>query len=236
MGMGSSALRPTVLTPEDPAFPSVLQPFFVESRRGGLTIIGETSLISEPSLGLICSVRCPGSIVLQTYEFFQCLKLNRRMVIGGFHSPMERECLRIILSGRSPVIIFPARSIDRMRIRSEWRAFVAAGRLAIASAFQGKGRRSTVHLAEERNRIVAFLADEVIIPYGAPGSKTERLAREMLEMKKSVRTFPGPDNASLIRLGAIPLTVPVAAKGLCTEESQFTFRGKPDPSTPPHTE
>lgn len=109
---------------------------------------------------------------------------------------------------------------------------MAAGRLSIASAFQGKLRRSTVRLAEERNRMVAFLADEVLVPYAAPGSKTERLAREMLDLKKTLRTFPVPENTSLIRLGAIPLTEPVGADGSQIEGEPFALCGMPDRSPP----
>jgi len=201
-----SSFRPTLLSLEDAAFPRALEAFFEESGKMGLSVIGETSLLSELLFGLICSVRCPGSIVLQTYDHFQHLKMNRQTFIGGFHSPMERECLRIILSGRSPVIICPARSIDRMRIRTDWRPFVVTGRLSIVSGFSGKQRRSSVRLAEERNRIVAILADEVLIPYAAPGGKTERLAREILEWKKTVRTFPTSENESLLRRGALHVT------------------------------
>ena len=206
MGTGLSAFRPTLLTLEDTAFPKALKTFLEKSGKVGLTVIGETNMLSEPSFGLICSVHCPGSIVLQAYDHFQRLKMNRRTVIGGFHSPMERECLRIILSGRSPAIICPARSIDRMRIRTDWRPFVVTGRLSVVSAFSENKRRPTVRLAEERNRIVAILADEVLIPYAAPGGKTEHLAREILEWKKIVRTFPTSENASLLRLGATPVT------------------------------
>ena len=83
---------------------------------------------------------------------------------------------------------------------------MVTGRLSVVSAFSENKRRPTVRLAEERNRIVAILADEVLIPYAAPGGKTEHLAREILEWKKIVRTFPTSENASLLRLGATPVT------------------------------
>jgi len=33
-------------------------------------------------------------------------------VISGFHTPAEKECLRILLRGAQPIIICPARSIE----------------------------------------------------------------------------------------------------------------------------
>lgn len=205
MGTHLSPFRPAVLTGMDAGYPEGLHRCLRASERPALAIIGETSLLSESLLGLICSVHCPGSIVLQTYDLFQRLKLGRRTVIGGFHSPMEKECLRILLSGRSPVIICPARTIDRMRIGADLRSFVASGRLSVVSPFSGSQRRPTARLAEERNRFVANLAEEVLIPFAAHKSKTERLAREILGLKKKVITFPDGENESLICIGASPL-------------------------------
>jgi hypothetical protein len=37
-------------------------------------------------------------------------------IIGGFHSPMEKECLDLLLRGQQPIVICPARSIQGMRI------------------------------------------------------------------------------------------------------------------------
>lgn len=38
-------------------------------------------------------------------------------VIGEFHSPMEKECLNILLRGSQPIIVCPARSLENMRIK-----------------------------------------------------------------------------------------------------------------------
>ena len=56
-------------------------------------------------------------------------------------------------------------------------------------------KRVTAELAAERNRFVAAIADEVLIPFAAPGSKTEALALDLLASGKPVYTFsdrPGP--------------------------------------------
>ena len=42
-------------------------------------------------------------------------------VIGGFHSPIEKDCLDLLLRGTQPVIICPARNIENMRIGKEYR-------------------------------------------------------------------------------------------------------------------
>ncbi|MDG5996712.1 MAG: hypothetical protein E3K33_07075 [Candidatus Brocadia sp.] len=70
-------------------------------------------------------------------------------VVGGFHSPVERECLTVLLRGSQPVIICPARSIEGMRIPGTWRRPIDEGRLLILSPFDQKYRRITAVLGEK---------------------------------------------------------------------------------------
>ena len=60
------------------------------------------------------------------YDLSRAMRDAGVPVIGGFQSPMEKECLRILLRGDQPVVVCPARGIENMRIPREWRE--AAGR------------------------------------------------------------------------------------------------------------
>lgn len=64
-------------------------------------------------MGLICSVQCPGSIVIKTFDAVRELRDSGIVVAGGFHSPMEKECLDFLLRGEQPVIVCPANSGTR---------------------------------------------------------------------------------------------------------------------------
>ena len=66
-----------------------------------------------------------------------------------------------------------------MRVPTEWRDALAAGRLLILSPFEAKNRRITAETAQYRNRFIAALADRILIPHAAPGSKTEAFARKV---------------------------------------------------------
>jgi predicted Rossmann fold nucleotide-binding protein DprA/Smf involved in DNA uptake len=127
-------------------------------------------------------------------------------VIGGFHSPMEREFLAALLRGRQPVIICPARGLGDLRVHAEWKKPLEDGRLLVLSPFEEKLRRATAALAQERNRFVGALADEVFIAYAAAGGKTEAFAREIIAWGKPVYTLDDPANAGLVALGARPIT------------------------------
>ena len=131
-------------------------------------------------LGFFCSTKCPGDAILQTYDLVRALRDAGVAVIGGFHSPMEKECLDLLLRGNQPIVICPARSIERMRFPAAWRKPLVEDRLLVLSPFGAKHQRATTDLAESRNRFIAALADEIFVAYAATGSKTERFCRELL--------------------------------------------------------
>ena len=129
-------------------------------------------------------------------------------MIGGFHSPMEKECLDLLLRGRQPIVVCPARSIEAMRLPSAWRPAIDAGRLLVVSPFAPGHPRVTANLAATRNRLVAAIARAVLASCVARGSKIEHLCREVLFAGKPV-FVSDPGGADLLaEAGAVPADVP----------------------------
>ena len=186
----------------DPRYPrslSVLGNRIPES----IATLGNVDVLGESSLALFCSVKCPGSLILKMYDLAQKLRETNVTVIGGFHSPVERECLNVLLKSNNKVIICPARGIESMRIPSVYREPLSQGRLLLLSPFSEKQRQGNALMAERRNRFVAALSKRVFVAYAAPGSKTERLCREIIEWRKPVFTFESAVTQNIIRIGAV---------------------------------
>ena len=116
---------------------------------------------------------------------------------------MERECLRLLLRGKQPVVVCPARSIDNMRIPREWRPALDDGRLLILSPFPATARRPTAELAAQRNDLVADLAHRFFIAHAAPGSKTETFARRLAASGKPLLALDSQANLNLMEMGAL---------------------------------
>jgi predicted Rossmann fold nucleotide-binding protein DprA/Smf involved in DNA uptake len=186
----------------DKRFPCTLLdgPSFTDS----VEVIGTPDLLSRVDVAIVSSTRLPGAILLAVYDLLQRVRLLELTLASGFHSPMERQCLEILLTGRAGVVVLPARSIARFRIPLPWRPGIEEGRLTVLSAFPDTSRRSTRALAAARNRVAACLAESVFIPYAHPGGETERLARELCSAGKPVRTLHRPENDKLLTLGARP--------------------------------
>ena len=56
---------------------------------------GNLDLLEEPLTALFCSQRCPGDLILKTYDIVRAMRDAGIPVIGGFQTPMEKECLRL---------------------------------------------------------------------------------------------------------------------------------------------
>jgi predicted Rossmann fold nucleotide-binding protein DprA/Smf involved in DNA uptake len=146
-----------------------------------LTALGNLDLLQLPKTALFCSAKCPGSAILAAYDQAACWRDSGRCVMSGFHSPIEKECLRILLRGSQPIIICPARSLGDMRVPGDWRAPLAADRLLILSPFSFRHRRVTADLAARRNEFVAAIADEAWFAYITPGGQAECLSKRLSE-------------------------------------------------------
>lgn len=186
----------------DPSFPPQLAQYLGDKAPSRIASIGDLDILNSKSLAFICSVKCPGNIILQTYDLAQQLREAGVPVIGGFHSPMEQECLRILLRGKQPVIVCPARGLKAMRIPSEHKQALKEDRLLYLSPFSDKLRRPTVDSALLRNRFVAALAEQILVPYASPNSKTVDLCRQVKLWGKSMYTLVNDGNAALIDPGA----------------------------------
>lgn len=165
-----------LITAADPRYPPTLLQRLGPDAAPGIHCRGNSALLGVPKTALFCSARCPGSAILPAYDQAVRWRDAGRCVVGGFHSPVEKECLRILLRGTQPVIVCPARSLPQ-RVPPEWRLDLATGRLLVVSAFQEGEDRVTVELAARRNQFVADLADALWFAHISPGGQLDQLAQ-----------------------------------------------------------
>lgn len=190
----------------DELYPGILSRFLGIHAPRSISVIGNTELLNTRPLGLFCSIKCPASLILQTYDLAQRLRETGTPVISGFHSPVERECLTTLLRGNNPIIVCLARGVGRMRIPKEYRKPLEEGRLLLLSPFSEKQRRADAGMAATRNAVVAALANEVFVAHAEPGSKTEALCRDIVSWGKPLCTFDDSSNGNLFAIGAKSVT------------------------------
>jgi len=193
----------------DSLYPLMLRAYLNDHAPATLTARGNFDILLDnscaPLVALFCSVQCSSAIILQTYELARALRDAGVTVISGFHSPMEKECLNVLLGGTQPVVICPARSIERLRLPADWKAALQQGRLLLLSPFAENQRRATTGRAQIRNEFVAALADAVLVAHAVPGGKTDRFCRGVLTWGKPLLALDNAENTDLWALGATPI-------------------------------
>ncbi len=173
-----NGIAPTRIIPADARWPVRLSARLGDAAPAHLTTLGNLDLLALPKTALFCSARCPGHVILSAYDQAARWRDAGRCIISGFHSPVEQECLRILLRGTPPIILCPARALPT-RIPAAWQTPLADGRLLILSGFTAAAKRVTTQLATRRNALVAALADEVCFAHITPGGQSDGLARRL---------------------------------------------------------
>ena len=168
-------MNSTAIDSSDPQYPGCLKERLGRKAPKSLALLGNAGLLAQEKTALYCSVRCPEEKMPAAYDAARRLRDAGVTVISGFHSPVEKECLRILLVGRQPIIVALPRSLDRIRPPKDWRAPLDDGRLLLFSPMAKRPRRPDRSDARRRNEIVAALADEILIVHAEPGGSIERI-------------------------------------------------------------
>ena len=143
--------------------------------------VGDAALLESPLLGLIASRQCPGRVLLEALDRVPEWVKTGRVIVSGFHSPLEQQVLRSLLRRNGRAVKVLARGFGSedgdYRPSSEEREPIATGRLLVISAVAPHITRITRATALSRNSLVLALASEVVVPYLAAGSPLEELVR-----------------------------------------------------------
>lgn len=167
-----------------------------------LCCLGALELLEQACLGFLCSSRCSGDAVLAAYEVSKKLDPEGQPVAGGFHSPMERQFLEILLVRAVPVVICVPRPLAGMRMPSAWKSGIDNGRLLVISPVLSGNRRFSRSVAEMRNALVGAIADPLFVPYAFPGGSIEKLLAVCAGWGKTILTVRCNEQAVLRAVAA----------------------------------
>ncbi|MEW6665275.1 MAG: hypothetical protein AB1512_08650 [Thermodesulfobacteriota bacterium] len=195
-----------------PIYPAPLRSKKILAAFPRISIIGNPDILKRSLLGLFCSIKCPGDLILRTYDLARALRDAGVPVIGGFHTPIEKDCLDLLLRGKQPVVICPARDIKNMRLGKDLKTGIEEGRVLILSPFQGMGRRPTAQVSERRNQFVGAVASAAFVAYADPGGMTEAFSKDFIGAGKPLYTFETQYNKSILEIGARPVDTNLLAQ------------------------
>lgn len=194
---------PAILTPKNANYPSLLKGAKEGNLFPRMWSIGNLEILQRPLLGFFCSVKCPGDLILRTYDLAKALRDAGVPVVSGFHTPIEKDCLDLLLRGTQPVVVCPARGILNMRLDRDLKAGVEGKKVLILSPFEETLKRPSAHSSQLRNQFVGALAAAVFVTYAEPGGKTEEFCKAVLADGKPLYTFESRYTKTLVDAGAL---------------------------------
>lgn len=170
---------PHVISHGDQSFPDHVILRLGSDAPKRIAVVGSATALSAPMTAFFCSKETPGATILKAFDQTAAWRDGGRCVISGFHSPLEQQCLEILLRGKQPVVMALARGLGNLRLPASQKKALDDCRLTIISPFPDTEKRTTADLARQRNRFVAALADEVVFAFIASGGSLSRLAEEL---------------------------------------------------------
>jgi predicted Rossmann fold nucleotide-binding protein DprA/Smf involved in DNA uptake len=187
--------------------PIDLESFF-NSKPPKLWCSGEQRLLSGSLLGIISAREVNSDLAHKSAELLQeLLSLKEVAFIGGWHSPLEKEALRV-LSGSSAQIIFcVAKSLQRFVPPAEIANQVRHGQALLLTHCSPKAKRISREASLKRNQLVAGLARALLVLSAPDGSSSLALAKAALLCGKPVLTLDNRRDRDLLECGALPATL-----------------------------
>ena len=168
-----------VLQQGDAAYPPSLTLRLGTNAPATVSIIGNVAVLQGSMEAFLCSKETPGATILKAFDQAAAWRDAGVCVISGFHSPLEQQCLEILLRGKQPIVWALARGLGVLRLPKPRRDALDDGRLTVISPFPADEARTNADLARQRNRVVAALASDTVFAHISPGGSLERLAAEI---------------------------------------------------------
>lgn len=132
-----------------------------------LSGVGKKTLLSAPMTAFFASRQCSGFAIRAAMDWALQQVKTRQVVISGFHSPLERSILEVLLTAAAPVVIALVQDPGCIRLPALWKHAAHRGTLAIIGPAKVHARL-TNELASARNDWVTKIAMQTVIAHAAP--------------------------------------------------------------------
>ena len=186
--------------------PSNLKSFF-HGKPPSLWCRGDPTILDRTLLGIISARQIDSDLALESSELLKKLVFMKDVsFVGGWHSPLEEEALRIVLAQKASMIFCVAKSLDRFVPSIEVASRVSQGQTLLLTHCSPKAKRITRDASVRRNQLVVELAKTILVLSAPEGSASLNLARSALRQGKTVHTLEHRLNKDLLIAGAIPAT------------------------------
>jgi predicted Rossmann fold nucleotide-binding protein DprA/Smf involved in DNA uptake len=168
---------------------------------------GDLSILNHTLLGIISARQIDSDLALKSSELLKRLQaLKDVSFVGGWHSPLEEQALRVLLVQDTSIVFCVSKSLDRFVPSIELGSRVSQGQALLLTHCSLKAKRITRDASMRCNELVVELAKALLVLSAPEGSASLNLARSALRQGKTVHTLEHRLNEELLLAGAVPAT------------------------------
>jgi predicted Rossmann fold nucleotide-binding protein DprA/Smf involved in DNA uptake len=194
--------------------PPNLRSFF-QGKPPSLWCRGDPRILDHPLLGIISARQIDSDLSLKSAQLLKQLgSLRDVCFVGGWHSSLEDEALRVVLAHEPSIIFCVSKSLDRYIPSLEVESRVSQGAALLLTHCSPKAKRITRDASMRRNQLVVQLAKALLVLSAPEGSASLSLAESALRQGKTVHTLEHPLNRELLTGGATPATLDTIGEAL----------------------
>jgi DNA processing protein len=193
--------------------PSHLRSFF-RGKAPTLWCRGDLTILNHKLLGIISARQIDSELTSESTQLLKQLVFKDVSFIGGWHSPLEEEALRVLLAQEALIVVCASKALDRFVPSIELGSRVSQGQALLLTHCSPKAKRITRDASIRCNQLVVGLAKALLILSAPEGSASLNLARSALRQGKTVHTLEHRLNKDLLIAGAVPATLDTIKEAL----------------------
>jgi DNA processing protein len=186
--------------------PAGIHSFFTR-RPYQLWCVGDPAILNRKLLGIVSARKIDPELALKTSELLtQLARLENLSFIGGWHSPLEEEALRILLVHPVRIIFCLPKDLCRFVPPPEVRGGMSEGRILLLTHCSPRAKRISRDASLRRNLLVAAASQGLLVLAAPRGSRSLKLAQKAISLGRPVFTPQHWMNEGLLSSGAEPAT------------------------------
>ena len=176
---------------------------FSKRQPRALWAVGNAQILRRPLLALISARQIDGNVATISLQLLKQLTASKTIgFISGWHSPLEQECLRVVLTEEASLVFCTSKALDRFKPSAELKERVVQNKALLLTHCTPNAKRISRGASIRRNELVIELASVLLVLSAPEGSESLNLARAALDAGKPVFTLDHHMNRKLLGCSA----------------------------------
>lgn len=188
---------------------------FFQGKPRKLWAVGNPAILDGRLLGIISARQIDSDLSLKSSQLLKQLAFLKEVsFIGGWHSPLEAEALRILSVQPVPIVFCVAKGLNQFAPPVEVKNRVDRGLALLLTHCGPKAKRISRDASLRRNELVVESAATLLVLSAPAGSASLELARSALRQGKPVYTLAHRLNQDLLSAGALTAALEIMEEAL----------------------